>query len=186
MGALAGRAEREPREPMIILAHCVLSGVFVVVFLAGQSAGSAAPVETQASIIMQSEAFSRSYAAKYARLQGLSAAVILVDLAESLEDVLVSGSHVSTVPPDYRIHQLERRLFAKLKDDVCVANAGSAVTESLLKPAALRSVVKLADDEQWELTHAQFGTLTGTLVRLLQTETRRSFCASQSFFQLAR
>jgi hypothetical protein len=171
---------------MIILAHCLLSGVFAVLLLVGQSAGSAAQVPRQASIIIQSEEFGRSYAAKYARLQGRASDVILVDLAESLEDVLVSGSHASTVSNDHKIQQLERPLFANLKEDVCAVNSGSAMTESLLKPAALRSLVSLADDERWELTNAQFGTLSGTLVRLIQSETRRSLCASQNFIQFAR
>ena len=170
---------------MTIHAHWLLSSVFAVVLLVGQSAAGATPGSKQASI-MQSEAFSRSYATKYARLQGLPSDVILVDLAESLEDVLVSGSHVSTVRIDYKIQQLERRLFAKLQEDVCAATSISAMTESLLKPGAVRSLVNLANDEQWELTDAQFGTLAGTLVRLLQSDTRRSFCSSHSFNQFAR
>jgi hypothetical protein len=170
---------------MTILAHCVLSGVFAVMLLVGQSAGGAAP-GSKPTFLLQSEAFNRSYAAKYARLQGLSSDVILVDLAESLEDVLVSGSHVSTVRIDYKIQQLERRLFATLKEDVCAATSGSPVTEGLLKPGAVRSLVSLARDEQWELTDAQFGTLAGTLVQLIQSDSRRRFCSSQNFHQVAR
>jgi hypothetical protein len=92
----------------------------------------------------------------------------------------------SIVGLDYKIQQLEKRLFGKMQEQVCTADSSSAVPEDLLKSGTVRSLVSLADEEQWKLTDDQFGTLTGILVRIIQFGTLRSFCASQSFHQLAR
>jgi hypothetical protein len=170
---------------MMILAHCLFAGVLTVVLLVGQSIGIAAQVPRH-TLIMQSETFSRLYSAKYARLQGLSADVILVDLSESLEDVLVSGDHVSSISLDYKIQQLQRRLFGKLQENVCASTSNSAMMESLLKSVTVRALISLSGDAQWELTDAQFGMLAATLVRLIQSGTLQNFCASQGFNQFAR
>ena len=170
---------------MIILARRWFSGIFTLVLFLSQSAGVAAPVSKQA-LLMQSEAFSRSYSAKYTSLQGHSADTILIDLAESLEDILVSGSHISGPSLDYKIQQLEQHLFEKLKNHSCASNSSPAVTESLLQSGAVSSLVSLSNDEQWEMTDAQFGTLAGTVVQLMQSGPRRRFCSSQSFNQFVR
>jgi hypothetical protein len=165
--------------------HRGLCGILAIALLVGQWAAVAAQEPKQVSL-MQSEAFKRSFMAKYTRLQGLTSEVILLDLTETLEEVLISKSHVSTVGLDYKIQQLKKRLFGKLREQICTADSSSAVPEDLVKSGTVRSLVSLSAEEQWKLTDDQFGTLTGILVRIIQVGTLRSFCSSQSFNQLAR
>jgi hypothetical protein len=164
--------------------HWWFCGILAIVLLLSQWTGGATQGPKPASL-MQSEAFNRSYVAKYTRLQGLPSEAILRYLTETLEDVLLSESHVSTVAL-YTMQQLEKRLFGKLQAQVCPANPNSPVPEDLLQSGTVRSLVSLSDEEQWKLTDDQFGTLTATVVRIIQSSTLRSFCASQSFDQLAR
>jgi hypothetical protein len=165
--------------------HRWFCGILAIVLLVGLWTGGAAQGPKPASL-MQSEAFNRSYVAKYTQLQGFPSKAIHRYLTETLEDVLLSKSHVSNVALDYKMQQLEKRLFGKLQAQVCPADSRSPVPEDLLKSGTVRSLVSLSDEEQWRLTDDQFGTLTGTVVRIIQGGTLRSFCASQSFDQLAR
>jgi hypothetical protein len=135
--------------------------------------------------VTQSQAFSRAYSARYSNLQALSSDVILIELTECLEDILVSGSHVSTVVPDYKIRQIERNLFMSLQEHVCGGRQGIAMAAGL-KTAAASDLILMSEREQWQVTDAQFGKLSATLVRFIESATLSTFCKSGGLDQFAR
>ena len=135
--------------------------------------------------IIQDHTFSAAYSKKYNALQGLSAETMVFDLSDSLEDLLITGSHVARTSLDYKVRDLKKILFTNLKKELCPSSRGSSSSAGF-QSAAVQSLRSLADQESLKMSYGQYGAMAGTLVCIVEHATVQRFCRYESFDQLAQ
>lgn len=120
------------------------------------------------------------YQKKYAALQGLSLDAMVLNLDDSLEDLLITGSHAVSTSSNYKVRRLKRRLFSRLKIRLC------SPKPEVIQSAAEGSLKDLMRAEHLEMSNAQYGKIEAILVRIIQKATLEQFCRSESFDQLGK
>jgi hypothetical protein len=70
-------------------------------------------------------------------------------------------------------------------EHICGAHQNTAAAAGL-KDIAASNLIRMSEKEQWQVTDAQFGKLTATLVRFIESSTLSGFCKSQELDERAR
>ena len=120
------------------------------------------------------------YQKQYAALQGLSLGAMVLNLDDSLEDLLITGSHAVSTSSDYKVSELKRKLFSSLKKRLC------SPRPEAIQSAAEGSLKELTKAEHLEMSNVHYGKMEAILVRIIQKATLQQFCRIESFDQLAK
>src|SRR5207249_308568 len=80
----------------------------------------------------------QAYQTDYASLRGYTTPVLIAELSETVEDALITGSHVSPTSKRFKVRHFEEAAYAALRARLCSAQDRSLSVG--LKAVALESV----------------------------------------------
>jgi len=144
---------------------------FVLFFLC-QAANAAQP----ASTLIESAEFDDAFRSYMQALSAFSAEDLKLELSETIEDALTSGSHMSVTSIDYKVRQIEHALIAHLREELCAPSSPSSNELELLKLMAAKSAAAAAEQASVTFANAEFGMIAGVAVRLVQEMPHSQLC----------
>ena len=144
----------------------------VLALLLFQAASAAQPVSTLIGSVEFDDAF-RSY---MQALTSYSAEDLKLELSETIEDALTSGSHMSVTSIDYKVRQIESALLAHLREGLCTPSSPSSKELQSFKRVAAKSAVAAAEQASVSFANAEFGMIAGVAVRLVQEMPHSQLC----------
>ena len=126
--------------------------------------------------IIENQAFDEAFTEYYNALAGYKAEDLRLELFETIEDTLSSGSHLSRVSLDHKTRQIENGLLEHLRAMLCNQTDSAYGDLKKLKLVAGNSVVKAGNDSQVTFSHDELGILAGVATRLVQQTPQTQFC----------
>jgi len=127
--------------------------------------------------VSKNPAFNEAFTAYYDAMADYAIEDLRFELFETIEDALSGGSHLSRVPLDHKVRQIETGLFEHLRQSLCHQSLSQHNLDTL-KSNAGNSIVHAGNAAQVHFTVDDMGMLTGILVRLIQQKPLNTFCGS--------
>ncbi|MEA3274440.1 MAG: hypothetical protein U9Q81_03935 [Pseudomonadota bacterium] len=131
------------------------------------------------SSIVESIEFDEAFRSYYDALADHTPEDLRLELSETIEDALSSGSHLTRASLDYKTRQIEAGLFAHLRQQQCAASTPPAKEQSKLKHVAVRTLTDAGEDAEIRFDREELGMISGILVRLLEIMPRNQLCDGQ-------
>ncbi len=130
-----------------------------------------------ASMVIKGPAFDDAFRSYYDALSAHTPEDLMVELSETIEDVLISGSHMSVSSLDYKVRQIESVLLARLRGELCTPSSPSPSELGPLKLAAVKSATAAGEQASVPFNPEELGMITGVAVRLVQGIPRTQLCS---------
>lgn len=135
------------------------------------------PVKAQdlAETIIEAPAFKQYFNEYYNALADYNVEDLRLELFETIEDILSSGSHLSTVSLDYKVRHIETDLLSHLQKALCNKQAKDSDLV-ILKSITVTVVENAGSDAKVQFNHEELGMLAGVTVRLVQQMSKAQLC----------
>lgn len=127
--------------------------------------------------VVKNPVFNEAFTAYYDAMTDYATEDLRFELFETIEDALSDGFHLTRVPLDHKVRQIETGLFEYLRQSLCHQSV-SRQDLDILKSNAGNSIVHAGNAAQVQFTVDEIGMLTGILVRLIQQTPHNTFCGS--------
>lgn len=126
--------------------------------------------------IIENQAFNTAFTAYYNALADYRTEELRMELFETIEDTLSSGSHLSQVSLDHKTRQIEHSLLEHLRAARCNQPTSAHSDLQKLMLIAGSSVVKAGNQSQVDFNPEELGILVGVSTRLIQQTPQAQFC----------
>lgn len=137
---------------------------------------SATPSDTK---LMNNTAFEDAFEAYYGALVDYTQDDLMIELSETIEDVLISGSHMSQTSLSYKVRQINNSLLDQLHVELCTASTPPSTKIDSLKRLAAKSVSNTSKQLAIIFAPEELGMITGVAVRLAQVTPRTELCRTK-------
>ncbi len=117
-----------------------------------------------------------AFRAHYEALAGFSPEDLKLELAETIEDALTSGGHLTRASLDYKVRQIETALLDRLRAGLCSPSAPSASDLDPLRVVAVESAAAAGEDAAVRFAPEELGMIAGVAARLAQGMPRTQLC----------
>ncbi len=117
-----------------------------------------------------------AFRAHYEALSGYTPEDLKLELAETIEDALTSGGHLTRASLDYKVRQIESALLDRLRAGLCSPSAPSASDLDPLRAVAVESAAAAGEDAAVSFAPEDLGMIAGVAVRLAQGMPRAQLC----------
>jgi hypothetical protein len=129
-----------------------------------------------AASVVSSPELEAAFRAHYEALSGYTPEDLKLELAETIEDALTSGGHLTRASLDYKVRQIESALLDRLRAGLCLPSAPSVSDLEPLREVALESAAAAGEDAAVSFTPEDLGMIAGVAVRLAQGMPRAQLC----------
>lgn len=129
-----------------------------------------------ASTLIESAEFHDAFRSYMDALSTYSAEDLKLELSETIEDALTSGSHMSAISLDYKVRQIENALIRHLREELCALSSPSSNELAMLKLVAIKSASVAGEQASVSFSHGELGMITGVAVRLVQELSHSQLC----------
>lgn len=159
--------------PMPHSVMCRLARAGLALLLIPVCTGAVEP----ATEIVKAQAFDEAFTDYYDALSDHDPEDLRLELSETIEDVLSSGSHLTRASLDYKTRQIETGLFAHLRGPLCGASSRAPEDMYTVKLSTVRSVARAGAEAGVTLSQEELGMVSGVVVRLVQRTPRPQLCS---------
>jgi hypothetical protein len=129
-----------------------------------------------ATAIIKAHTFDEAFTDYYDALVDYGSDDLRLELSETIEDVLSSGSHLTRTSLDYKIQQIETGVFAHLRRRLCMASSPESEDLRTIKLVVVRSVMSAGEEAHVNFGQEDLGMISGVLVRWIQRTPPSLFC----------
>jgi hypothetical protein len=126
--------------------------------------------------VVASPELEAAFSAHYEALSGYAPEDLKLELAETIEDALTSGGHLTRASLDYKVRQIESALLDRLRAGLCSPSAPPASDLDALRAVAVESTAAAGEDAAVSFAPQDLGMIAGVAVRLAQGMPRAQLC----------
>jgi hypothetical protein len=125
---------------------------------------------------LASPAFAEAYQSYYRDLAGFPAADLRLELTETVEDVLTSGSHLSRASVDYKRRAIEDALLTRAGDALCRPSPAVAATPERLREVCADATLAATQAAAVRLEAEELGMISAVCARIVATPSLLQWC----------
>jgi hypothetical protein len=125
--------------------------------------------------VIEAPDFNNYFNEYYNALADYNVEDLRLELFETIEDILSTGSHLSAVSLDYKTRHIETELLNHLQKTLCTKQPEDS-NLTILKLISARGVDNAGNDAEVQFSHQELGMLAGVAVRLVQRMPKSQLC----------